>query len=147
MKTRWFFLVAILSTLLFTGSTFADVNKDAPKANTYEAIEMNRLIGLASDNQGLRVSCTFNLGEMKSEKAVIPLMKLLREGETYEERVIAALSLIKIGNAQGVYLVSRLAKFCECDKTRRICEKFYNGYLYEKYKEEHPAASATLASK
>lgn len=146
MKTRSFLLVAILSTLLFTGFTFAEVNNDAPKANTYEAIEMNRLIGLASDNQGLRVSCAFNLGEMKSGKAEIPLMKLLREGETYEERVIAALSLIKIGSAQGVYLVGRLAKFCECDKTRRICEKFYNGYLYDKYMEEHPAASAELAS-
>ncbi|MFA7229541.1 MAG: hypothetical protein WC061_10940 [Melioribacteraceae bacterium] len=147
MKTRALFFVMILSTLLFTGLTYAEVNKSTPKANTYEAIETNRLIGLASDNQGLRVSCAFNLGEMKSQNAVIPLMKLLREGESYEERVIAALSLVKIGNAQGVYLVSRLAKFCECEKTRKICEKFYNGYLYEKYMETHPAASTDLAIK
>ena len=137
MKAKRFFGILILSTMLFTTYSFAEVNKTAPKANTYEAIEMNRLIGLASDNYGLRVSCAFNLGEMKSKSAVIPLMKLLREGTTYEERIIAALSLIKIGDAQGVYLVSRLAKFHECDKTRRMCEKFYNGFLYQKYLDEH----------
>jgi hypothetical protein len=147
MKTRSLFFVMIITTLLFTGFTFAEVNKSTPKANTYEAIETNRLIGLASDNLGLRVSCAFNLGEMKSVKAVIPLMKLLREGETYEERVIAALSLVKIGDPQGVYLVNRLSKFSECEKTRRICEKFYNGYLYLKYMEEHPEMGTDLASK
>jgi hypothetical protein len=103
------------------------------------------LIGLASDNEGLRVSCAFNLGEMKSQKAVVPLMQLAREGKTFEERVIAALSLVKIGNPQGVYLVSRLAKFSECEKTRRMCEKFYNGYLYQKYLDEHPEKATELA--
>lgn len=145
MKTRMFFGFLILSTLLFTAYTFAEVNKTAPKANTYEAIELNRLIGLASDNEGLRISCAFNLGEMKSVKAVIPLMALLREGKTCEERIIAALSLVKIGDPQGVYMVSRLAKFHDCDRTRRMCEKFYNGYLYQKYLDEHPDKATDLA--
>jgi len=146
MRTRILFLVLILSTLLFTEYTFAEVNKNTPKANTYEAIELNRMIGLASDNDGLRVSCAFNLGEMKSEKAVIPLMKLLREGKSLEEKVIAALSLVKIGDPQGVYLVSRLAKFCEDEKVRRMCDRFYNGYLYQKYLEEHPDKANEVAS-
>jgi hypothetical protein len=145
MKARTFFGFLILSTLLFTTFSIAEVNKTAPKANTYEAIELNRLIGLASDNEGLRVSCAFNLGEMKSKKAVIPLMALLRDGKTCEERIIAALSLVKIGDPQGVYLVSRLAKFHDCDRTRRMCEKFYNGYLYQKYMEEHPEMNTEVA--
>ncbi len=147
MKAKVFSSLLILSFLLFTGFSFAEVNKATPKANTYETIELNRLIGLASDNEGLRVSCAFNLGEMKSQKAVIPLMQLLREGNTLEERVIAALSLVKIGDAQGVYLVSRLATFCECEKTRRMCERFYNGYLYQKYLSEHPDNENDLAFK
>ncbi|MBA4406504.1 hypothetical protein C0389_04445 [bacterium] len=145
MKPKSFFAVVILSTLLFTGNTFAEVDKNAPKANTFEAIELNRLIGLASDNEGLRVSCAFNLGEMKSTKAVIPLIQLLRNGKTCEERIIAALSLVKIGDPQGVYMVSRLAKFHDCDRTRRMCEKFYNGYLYQKYLDEHPDQATNLA--
>jgi hypothetical protein len=146
MKAKLFFSALILSTLLFTTYSFAEVNTPAPKANTYEAIELNRLIGLASDNQGLRVSCAFNLGEMKSKNAVTPLIKLLREGSTCEERIIAALSLVKIGDPQGVYIVSRLAKFHECEKTRRMCEKFYNGFLYQRYLDEHPEKTDQLAS-
>lgn len=145
MKPKSFFAVVIFSTLLFTGNTFAEVDKNAPKANTFKAIELNRLIGLASDNEGLRVSCAFNLGEMKSTKAVIPLIQLLRNGKTCEERIIAALSLVKIGDPQGVYMVSRLAKFHDCDRTRRMCEKFYNGYLYQKYLDEHPDQATNLA--
>jgi len=145
MKGKVLLMVLSLSILLFTGYTFAEVNKNVPKVNSYEAIELNRLIGLASDNEGLRVSCAFNLGEMKSVKAVIPLMKLLREGKTCEERIIAALSLVKIGDPQGVYLVNRLSKFHECDRTRRMCEKFYNGFLYMKYMEEHPDQATSVA--
>lgn len=146
MKAKSTASLLILS-LLFTGFSFVEVNKTTQKANTYETIELNRLIGLASDNEGLRVSCAFNLGEMKSQKAVISLMQLLREGKTFEERVIAALSLVKIGDPQGVYLVSRLAKYSDCEKTRRMCEKFYNGFLYKKYLDEHPDKANELAVK
>jgi len=145
MKPTSFVSILFVALILFTGFSFAEVNKTTPAANSYEAIEFNRLIGLASDNEGLRVSCAFNLGEMKSQKAVVPLMQLAREGKTLEERVIAALSLVKIGDLQGVYLVSRLAKFSECEKTRRMCEKFYNGYLYQKYLDEHPEKATELA--
>ena len=137
MKVKIFSSLLLLSLLLFTGLSSAEVNKSNIEANTYESIELNRLIGLASDNEGLRVSCAFNLGEMKSDNAVIPLMKLLREGQTFEERVIAALSLVKIGDSKGVFLVSRLAKFSDNEKIRRMCERFYSGYIYEKYLEEH----------
>jgi hypothetical protein len=138
MKTRLLFCVLFISSLLFTTYSLAAVNKTNNTPNTYETIEQNRLIGLASDNAGLRVSCAFNLGEMKSVKAVIPLIQLLREGNTDEERIIAALSLIKIGDAQGVYMVKRLAVFHPDDRTRRMCQKFYNGYLYQKYIEKNP---------
>ncbi|TSA28784.1 MAG: hypothetical protein D4R68_03515 [Ignavibacteriales bacterium] len=147
MKAKYFSSFLILSLLLFTGFSFAEVNKPNIKANSFETIELNRLIGLAFDNEGLRVSCAFNLGEMKSQKAVIPLLQILREGKTLEERVIAALSLVKIGNAQGVYLVSRLAKFSDCEKTRRMCERFYTGYLYQKYLNEHPVNENDIAFK
>ena len=132
MKARIFFATVLAATILFTSFAFAEENKSLTKANTFDTIELNRLIGLASDNDGLKVSCAFNLGEMKSQKAVIPLIAMLREGKTDEERIIAALSLIKIGDKQGVYMVSRAAKFNDSGRVRYICEKFYNGYLLEK---------------
>ncbi|MCX6170827.1 MAG: hypothetical protein NTX65_15915 [Ignavibacteriales bacterium] len=143
MKARLLFAVVLATTILFSSVLIAGENKSIPVANTYETIELNRLIGLASDNEGLKVSCAFNLGEMKSQKAVIPLIAMLRDGKTDEERIIAALSLIKIGAAQGVYMVSRAAKFNENSHVRYICEKFYNGYLLEK---EYSKTTDTVAS-
>ena len=131
MKARYLLAVALATTLLFTSASFAEGNKNETQANTYETIELNRLIGLSSDNYGLKVSCAFNLGEMKSKKAVLPLLAMLRDGKTDEERIIAALSLMKIGDAQGVYMVSRAAKFNDSGRVRYICEKFYNGYLID----------------
>ncbi len=131
MKARLFLTGILMLTVVLTASTFANVSPSS-KTNTYETIELNRLIGLSEDNEGLRVSAAFNLGEMKSQKAVIPLMKLLKDGKTDEEKIIAALSLIKIGDPQGVFLVSRAAQFQESARVRRVCEKFYNGYLIQK---------------
>lgn len=134
MKARLFLSGILMLTLVLTASTFANVSPSS-KTNTYETIEQNRLIGLSEDNEGLRVSAAFNLGEMKSQKAVVPLMKLLKDGKTEEEKIIAALSLIKIGDSQGVFLVSRAAQFQESARVRRVCEKFYNGYLLQKANE------------
>ncbi len=131
MKTR-ILLPALLAVMLFSAFTYANGNKNVPKANTYEAIEMNRLIGLATDNEGLRTSCAIYLGEMKSQKAVVPLMKLLRESPSCQERIVAALSLVRIGDPQGIYLVGRLGQFHECEKTRQMCERFYVSYQYHK---------------
>ncbi|MFA7418556.1 MAG: HEAT repeat domain-containing protein [Melioribacteraceae bacterium] len=134
MKARLFLTGILMLTVVLTASTYANVSPSS-KTNTYETIEQNRLIGLSEDNEGLRVSAAFNLGEMKSQKAVLPLMKLLKDGKTEEEKIIAALSLIKIGDSQGVFLVSRAAQFQESARVRRVCEKFYNGYLLQKASE------------
>jgi hypothetical protein len=128
MKSRIVIGILVLTTLLFTNFTYAEVNKSNSESAKYAVAEENRLIGLASDNEGLRISCAFNLGEMKSKNAVFPLMKLLRESESVTERIIAALSLVKIGDPQGVYMVGRVAKFSDCEKTKYFCEKFYQSF-------------------
>lgn len=136
MKAKLTLATVLLAALLFTNFSYAEVNKTNKKANTYESIEENRLIGLASDNEGVRISAAFNLGEMKSEKAVIPLINRLREGTSEEERIIAALSLIKIGDPRGAFMVGRTAKYCDCARLSYFCEKFYQSYLNSKTGEE-----------
>jgi hypothetical protein len=133
MKTSVFSLIVLLLFSAVTNTIFAKENSGVPKANSYQAIELNRLTGLSSDNTGLRVSCAFNLGEMKSEKAVTPLISLLRSGATEEERIIAALSLIKIGDSRGIYMVGRSGVFNSFEKTRRMCDKFYQSFLLHQY--------------
>ncbi|MBX3008785.1 MAG: HEAT repeat domain-containing protein [Melioribacteraceae bacterium] len=133
MKALFMILLLVTVTSL---SIEAKRNLDSERSAKYELIEANRLLGLQSDNQGLRESCAYFLGEMKSKKAVFPLMAMLREENApTSSRIIAALSLIKIGDPQGAYFVSRVAELCDDPITKKFCEKFYKSYLYHKNQE------------
>lgn len=135
MKT--FISILLILVIVSTVTIQSKPIVNAVKTAQYELIEANRLIGLQSDNEGLRISCAYFLGEMKSSKAVHPLMEMLRTEQNCPARIVAALSLVKIGDPQGVYMVSRVAKFTDCEKTKKFCEKFYNSFMYHQYLEKH----------
>ncbi len=124
-------LLLLLPALLF--SQKKDIGNSSVN---FAQIEQSYLSGLNSDNLGLKVSCAYFLGEIESQKAVIPLMKMLRSGETEQERLIAALSLVKIGDERGIYLVKRRAEFCKCERTRRLCKNLYYAFYNSKYEED-----------
>lgn len=119
-----------LLVLIFTGSIFALTN---PSNNKTKVIESNLLEGINSNNHGLQISSAYFLGEIKSEKAILPLMRILRSSNSSGARSMAALSLIKIGNAQGIYMVMREAQFNNSEKVRKLCRHLYRSYLSEKY--------------
>jgi len=100
-----------------------------PGSEKYEMAETNLLIGLQSDNQGLRESSAFMLGELKSAKAVIPLMNILRSEEHESSRVVAALALCRIGDARGVYAVKQATKFDDSQFVQQKCAWFYDQYV------------------
>jgi hypothetical protein len=52
-------------------------------------------------------------------------MNMLRSGSTDEEKIIAALSLYKIGNLQGIYLLRGIAKFDDSQRVRNISKNLY----------------------
>ncbi len=120
-----FLFIIGLSGLLFAGS---DVNKNEENLQSYEA---NLLEGLHTDNTGLQISAAYYLGEMKSEKAILPLMKLLRSSKCEDLRIIAALSLIKIESRSSVYMVKSESKFNNRAKIRKLCRQFYLAYLHK----------------
>ncbi len=95
----------------------------------YEQAVENLLIGLASDNDGLRRSSAFLLGELKSDEAVIPLMRALKSGTDEKTQITAALSLCKIGDARGVFAVRQEARFSDNAKVRNTCSWFYDRYV------------------
>ena len=124
---------------------FADGGPEKPKPTSnsyidysffsdedYLQIEANYLLGLNSDNIGLRTSCAYFLGEMKSDKAIIQLLKLLRYGETDQERIIAALSLYKIGSKRGIYKIKILAGTDKSEKVRIVLSRLYRTYVAQK---------------
>ena len=131
---------AILLLLLFfvfvSYGAAAEPVKEKRTINRDLAIQ-NLLIGLDSDNTGLTSSSAFYLGELSSTEAVIPLMKMLRNSEREELRISAALALLKIGDARGIYAIKRAIVFDESKRVSDMCEKFYNSYLYDNYSSKY----------
>ena len=139
-----FFIIAIsfsLNSQLFADSGQSNKEKSTPSTYTdytvfsesqYSKIENNYLAGLNSDNVGLRTSSAYFLGEMKSHKAVIPLLKLLKNGETEESRIVAALSLYKIGSGIGIYRIKGLAETDKSEKVKRVMNRLLKTYISRK---------------
>lgn len=145
MKVLKLFSLIILSILFINSAILAEGELDPRIKAKYSTIEKNLLEGLKSDNEGLRISCEYYLGEMKSHKAVIPLMKILRDDPSYPARIVAALSLIKIDDPQGVFMVGRSIEFNTNESVRKMSKKFYFLHLLKKYLEQHPEKAPDFA--
>lgn len=140
------FLVLILSSALFAGERdnlipeilkpTINAIKSAKMFNDFSsfseaklsAIEENLIKGVKSDNSGLQTSCAYFLGEMKSGKALIPLLKLVKHGATEESRIIAALSLYKIHSKIGMCQLNGLAKSDKSELVRKVFERICKKY-------------------
>lgn len=123
-------ILAISLLLLGAVSTFAkEAKSNISTQLTKEAVD-NYLAGINSNNLGLRVSCAYYLGEYKTPEAIIPLMKMLNSEKSEEARIVAALSLIKIGTDKAVYAVKQAANLDKSERVRNLCEKFYNSFTY-----------------
>jgi HEAT repeat protein len=123
-------ILAVSLLLLGTISIFAqETNSNGNLPLSQEAID-NYLVGMQSDNLGLRVSCAYFLGEYKASEAIIPLMKMLHSDKSDAARIVAALSLTKIGSDKSVFAVKQAARFDESERVRNLCAKFYNSYTY-----------------
>lgn len=124
-------LVVILSFVLMLSSlvpAFAGNVKPKLEKNK-DLIEQNLLIGLQSENEGLRISSAYMLGEVKSDLAVIPLLRILKSDNDENARIVAALSLFKIGDARGIYAIKKGMDFDSSERVRELCKKFYYTYL------------------
>ncbi len=135
-------VIVISTSLLFAAepvkpakanSTSTYNNFNVFSEEEYDQIEANMLAGIKSDNTGLQTSCAYFLGEMKSDRSMIPLLKLVTNGKTEEARIIAALSLYKIESNIGMYRLKHLAESDESELARRVFERIYNIYLSDKY--------------
>jgi hypothetical protein len=121
----------IVSVIGLTFTAYAAQPVPSEKKYNTETIEINLLSGLDSGNEGVQTSAAFFLGEMKSEKAVIPLMRLLHSSASEEARIVAAVSLYKIGDARGLYAIKENGRFDESELVRRLCDSFYKTHQLE----------------
>ena len=124
MKTKIIFFV--LSLIVLQLQVFAGDKISSDKKKIDKEVILNLLEGINSDNYGLRLSSAFYLGEYKAYEAVIPLMKMLHDEKKEEARIVAALSLMKIGSDKAVYAVKEASSLDDSKRVRRLCTLFYN---------------------
>jgi HEAT repeat protein len=103
------------------------------------AIVDNLTVGIKSKNTGLHTSASFVLSDLVNDgylnaedasKALIPLLKLLKYGETEEVRIAAALALYQLGDEIGIYQLRGVGKFDDDEKVAIVCRNLY--YTYHK---------------
>lgn len=130
MKTKIFFISILIFTIFV--SSFAAEKPTRSKTLKGEVVIDNLIQGLNSNNEGLKSSSAYYLGELKSTHAVIPLLRVLKDDPNDESRIMAALSLIKIGDGRGVYAVKQASKYDSSERVRKLCAGFYNDFLLNK---------------
>ena len=130
-------LIVILILILATSPIFPG-GSSGNKKTANEACYKSLLTGIASDNNGLQSGCTFMLGEVRCDKGVIPLLGILHNDQREEARILAALSLYKIGDSRGIFAIKQATRFDDSKRVRRLCKIFYNAYLLKK---ENPTTS------
>lgn len=117
-------VIATLALVLVPCAGGAELTKEQ-----YARAEQNLLDALASDNIGLRQSAAFMLGELKSKRAVIPLMRMMHEADNDRCQCVAALALCRIGDPIGVYAVKREAQLNKDQLMRCRAAWFYEEYV------------------
>lgn len=127
-------MVVLVSILLLTAGLAQEVGFPPDKKSD---VVDNLTIGIESDNNGLNISAASVLFDLIDEgymngddadKAMIPLLRLLDNGETDDVRIAAALALFKLGNRIGIYRLRGVAVFDDNEKLGTICKNLYYSY-------------------
>jgi hypothetical protein len=106
-------------------------------AEKKSAIVNNLVKAINSENVGLHTSGSIVLADLINESylqkddassAMIPLLKLLRDGATEKERIAAAVALYQLGNPIGIYQLGGVGRFDDNKKVASICKNLYYSY-------------------
>ncbi|HLP17390.1 MAG TPA: HEAT repeat domain-containing protein [Bacteroidota bacterium] len=117
----------LVAALVLLTPAFA-LDKEHSQTIDTAAVVKNLLHNMKSDNKGVRESSAFMLGDFKCDEAVIPLLAMLHNSPDESSRIVAALSLSKIGAARGTFAVKQAVRFDESPRVRLVCAWFSNQY-------------------
>ena len=137
--------IIVLASLILGSSSNATTNPKENiqiKENTIETL----LMGLNSDNIGLKSSSAYMIGELKLSEGVIPLLKILHNEENEELRISAALALYKIGTPIAIYAVKQAIKFDDSERVSKLCANFYGEFLKNKLNDEELNNDAVMTA-
>jgi hypothetical protein len=132
MKSR----IALFAVSLLLLLSFQILPQEIAVQNTSkDACVKTLLEGLQTENRGLKAGCTYMLGELCCDRGVITLLDILHNSSSEELRILAALSLYKIGDSRGIFAIKQSIKYDESDRVSRLCEKFYRSYMQKESNE------------
>ncbi|HVO74025.1 MAG TPA: hypothetical protein VMT35_08385 [Ignavibacteriaceae bacterium] len=131
-----------MKTLLFVVSAFFAVQtlpaqQAVFSAEKKSAIVANLIKAIKSENTGLHTSAAKVLSDLISESylkpddaspAMIPLLNLLRNGKSDEERLSAAVALYQIGSPIALYQLRGVGHFDDNKKVASACKNLYYTY-------------------
>lgn len=117
-------LILVVLAIVTIAANTLNAKGDEIKTSSIESL----IMGVNSDNFGLRTSAAYMLGELKCEKGVIPLMRMLKSEDREDARIVAALALLKIGNAKGIFAIKQAIRFDESERVQKLCAAFYQAF-------------------
>ncbi len=96
-------------------------NKKSNVSN--KAIEETLLIGLNSDNLGLKISSAYMLGEIKAINAISELTTFIKKVDNDKARLTAILALLKIASSESNVVLNQNDGNLEISQ---LCERLIN---------------------
>ena len=133
MKTLFMLLMLMLPV-----SVIFSQSENLSSTQKSEIVD-NLNVGINSDNNGLRTSSADVLSDLVNDKyldksdaskSMIPLLMMLENGKSDEERISAALALYNLGNPIGIYRLRGIAVYDNNEKVSTVCKNLY--YTYHK---------------
>ena len=113
-------VVYILITIFLATTVNAQENFLEKLPNKERAIQ-NLVLGIESDNSGLKRSSIYFAGKYRVTEAVNELIEVLNKEKDTEIRKVTALVLYKIGDQKGLNAVKKLAETDEDNRVRNLC--------------------------
>lgn len=122
-------LAVMASVLLIAAASLQAQSREAEGKFSNKYAHKNLEAGIKSDNLGVRRDAIYYAGKYQLSDVLFALMEQLREEKDPETKVLLALSLRKLNDARGLYLVKELSVSDKNDRVRRMCTAIYNDYL------------------
>ena len=131
MKTLLTIFFALLVVQALTAQT-----PDFPDDKRSSIVD-NLTTGIESPNTDLHTSSALVMSDLINEsylesgdasEAMIPLLKLLQNGKTDEERIAAAFALYQLNSPIAIYQLRGVAVFDDNEQVAEVCKNLYYSY-------------------
>ncbi len=128
---KLYFLAAVILTMVIslTVKSFGE-GKENPSNNFDSKTIQNFVMGINSENLGLCKSSIYYAGYYRIEGTVESLIKVLNDNSKKPcLRILAAVSLFRIGDARGIRAIRDVVQFDRIKSVKTKCSEIYNSYL------------------